>query len=219
VSDGMGGLEDGHYAATITIEAISEWWEKQLPKLLEREQPTPEVFFNSLMKVLLSVNAILLHHAKERETSIGTTCSILLVCNDNYHIIHSGDSRIYKVQKKWWLWKKIVQLTDDHSWMADQLRKMVLSPKAIYEHPKRNWLISCLGVFESPKIFTTSGVLSQKGTFILCSDGLYRMVSDKELKLAVRNESCHGLVNELINTAKERGIKDNASVIAVCVYP
>jgi len=216
VSDGMGGLNDGHYAATVAIESVEKWWNKRLRFLIEHEAVKKSHINEEFTALFRSANDTILQHSQKENAMIGTTCSLLFVCNNMFYIAHTGDTRIYMTQKQWFLKSQIKQLTDDHSWEADQFRKGLLSADEIQSHPNKNKLTGCLGVFEHPRVFTYSDYIKRDGFFILCSDGLYRAISDSEMeKIASRQRSCEHLAKKLIVTAKERNTPDNASVVVV----
>jgi serine/threonine protein phosphatase PrpC len=216
VSDGMGGLTDGHFASATASEAVESWYNRQLQHLLQSGFLEERRILAELSELFLEINSIILHHAQDIESKIGTTCSLLLILNNRFYIAHVGDSRIYILAKRWFNKSHIQQLTEDHSWSADQLRQGLLSIDEINAHPKKNKLTSCLGVFDNPRFFTLSGILGRRGTLILCSDGLYRAVDEKEMtKMNAKYKNCAKLANNLIRMAKRRGMSDNISVITV----
>jgi len=215
VADGMGGLDDGHYAATALVEAAERWWLEDLPALLA-PPPQGELLLNALKAFLLSVNESVLSYSREQQAKLGTTCSLLLIYGGTYYVAHAGDSRIYHTQRRLFGRTRISQLTQDHSWRADQQRLGKLSANEIEANPRRNRLTSCIGVYDQPTIFTGSGGVKRNDTFIICSDGLYRVFNEAEIgKLAASNRQCGQLAKSLIDIAQERDTADNASVVAV----
>jgi serine/threonine protein phosphatase PrpC len=207
-ADGMGGLKDGHTAAELAISAVSDWWETQVEN--------GEVKHGGLSALFQSINQKIFSHAAKQKSAIGTTLSLLLICNTSYYIAHTGDTRIYLIQKSFFR-TTFRQLTHDQTWGADKQREGILSQEEINMHPKRNMLTGCLGVFEEAKVFLSSGQIKKSGTFILCSDGMYRLVDRKAITKAAtaRSLTPEALADNLIKSAESRGVKDNASVVVV----
>jgi len=221
VADGMGGLSDGQYASSNAINIVEHWWVTRPSNLLKdstgdsfNEEKVFKTIYKELYALFLQINKTILHHSQEKDVKIGTTCSLLFIWNSRYHIIHAGDTRIYITQGGLFRKKQIRQLTDDHSWGAEQLRLGKLSIEEIEDNPGKDKLISCLGTWQSPVIFTTSGYIEQACSFIVCSDGLYQIVGDSDLmSVTTKNDTCEKLTKKLMDIVKKRGIQDNASVI------
>ena len=216
VADGVGGLADGQYAASITVSFIERWWNEHILSL------TPESIWDEsnsclmLSELLRSINEVIFRHSQVSSVRIGTTCSLLLLHNDFYHLVHVGDSRIYMAEKRMFRKFEFNQLTEDHSWSAEQLKIGLLPVEEIEAYHGKNKLTSCLGAFESPKIYSRSGYVKRRGVFIICSDGLYRVVSDDVIaKMLIRYKNNEKLVEKLMSAVKNRGYIDNTSVIAV----
>ena len=193
VADGMGGLQDGECAATQAVELLENWWNSTY----KETTPTGAEVLDSFFTLFKSVNDAIKHNTEEAKS--GTTCSLLLIQGRDYYIAHAGDSRIYHIENRIFApFAMPVQLTEDHS------------------HNGR--LTSCLGAFNKPKIFTHTGTISKPCTFVLCSDGMYRTVPDKQLiGLTRRLRNCGELVNNLVTTALKQGTQDNVSVVVVKV--
>lgn len=215
VADGMGGLSDGHFASSLSVEILEKWWKNRLPEI--KNNIDTSFIFEEFTHLFTKINEQILEKAKQDSTQIGTTCSLLFVLNDDYYIAHSGDTRIYAVQKKL-IQNQITQLTEDHTWLVDQLKAGVYTEETVRTHPHRNRLTGCLGVFEKPRIAFSTGQVSKNSVFILATDGLYRNVNTKEMaRHATRHTNIEYLVSELVNLSSKRGAVDNISVVAVNV--
>ncbi|MCL2199864.1 MAG: serine/threonine-protein phosphatase [Defluviitaleaceae bacterium] len=200
IADGMGGLKDGHIAAEIAVEAVSEWWKK---KATAGANDEAEAVKSEFCVLFAKINDAIIAHANTQSVTLGTTLSLLFICNNTYHIAHTGDTRIYLTQKRFFR-KKTLLLTQDQTWGADKIRENAITPKEIHMYPKKNMLTGCLGVFEAPKMFFATGELKKSATFTLCSDGLYRVIPTPT-----------NTAENLIATAQALNTKDNASVIVV----
>ena len=205
VADGMGGLQDGEYAASVAVGAFEAWWEDGFKR------------GDSLESVFWSINDTIRQRAQAEKVLHGTTCSVLVIEGDQYQIVHAGDSRIYMIESKWPAFLNPArQLTEDHNWAEDQKRKGILSQQEISSHPKKNLLTSCLGTFERPRIYTCAGTIKSPCSFLLCSDGLYRYINSKKLAALFRsNKDCETLSEKLIAYALKQGAGDNVSVVVV----
>jgi len=218
VADGMGGLSNGHIAASISAETIENWWEARLLQLAAKDVAIG-IIYEELTSLFYFINSQILVQSCEDGSKAGTTCSVLLIIGDTYFIAHAGDTRIYATQKKLISGSRIIQLTEDHTWLAEQIRRGGMAEEELLKHPKRNMLTSCLGVFEYPKVFTSAGLIDKNSVFILASDGLYRNITEQEMaKLSTRFSNVTDLASELIKMSSERIATDNVSVVAVrCV--
>jgi protein phosphatase 2C-like protein len=143
---------------------------------------------------------------------MGTTTSALVVRNNVGWFAHVGDSRIYLVRGD-----EIRQLTDDHSLVATMVREGLLTPQEAENHPRRNVLQRSMGVSEDVDVDVRGPLELREGdTFILCSDGLYGVVKESELKEVARLP-LEDAAEQFIKRALERGAPDNVTVIVARV--
>ena len=136
---------------------------------------------------------------------MGTTVAAAVLDGNHLSFAHIGDSRIYLVRSG-----SITQLTEDHS----LARKLSGSTRQIGDDGIKNVLTKALGTH--PEIRADLGELTvlQGDILLLCSDGLYNMVSDEEiLEIAVRAGNVHAAAEILIDTANDNGGADNISVV------
>ena len=217
VADGVGGLSDGHFASKFSVSVLESWWNDKLPGMIDTLASASSSYIcNELLSLFLYINDQIFKRAQKECTRIGTTCSALFILGEKYFIAHSGDTRIYATQKKLRPGNQIIQLTDDHTWLEDQLKQGLLEESEIRNNPKRNLLTGCLGAFETPRISVLTGQTDRSGMFILASDGLYRNVSNKELaKFCTQHIDIKSLTDELIHMSLKRGATDNVTVVAV----
>ena len=199
MADGVGGLDAGEVASAIAISNINKWWEQDFKSNIEE----PNHIINSLISTLKRSNEEILQYSLLNCIRAATTLSVLLIYKNDYFIVHTGDSRIYKIASK------IQCLTKDHCCYVDKLVNGIAYRKSV--------LTACLGAKEDLNYFCASGEISKNDIFMICSDGIYKTITDKEiLKLIKKNKgdlklSCETLINE----AKLRGETDNITSI-VC---
>lgn len=213
VCDGLGGLEYGEIASSKTIEYFEKWWNTQLKSILKIKN-NEKLIRTSLEEVLFKSNEELIELSNEINSKVGTTVSALFILNNNYYIVHIGDSRIYEINKK------MVQLTEDHS-QYEMLRKQGIKN---LEKVKKNVLTQCIGVNKTLDIFYKKGKIKKNTNFLICSDGLHNKMdeeyviksfeeSSKEIKQEILQEMCGNFINEV----KEKKERDNITAIVINV--
>lgn len=211
VCDGIGGLTSGDYASKTVVNYFENWFENELES--ETKQTDIEVIAQKWIQELRFVNYDLLSYSKSQNIRLGTTFTGILIVEKQYLIVHVGDTRVYFIDDS------INQLTEDHTLAALQQKNEIKA-----NNSTANQLYQCIGANNKFKPQVIIGKLSY-GTFIVCSDGFRHKISDNELlehfkKSAMRNRSDSEIkrtVRSLVKTIKERGEKDNISVILINV--
>jgi protein phosphatase len=217
VADGMGGHAAGEIASRIAVDSISEFilhtkeddgtWPHAYDEHLKRST-------NRLMAALKLANARVLEAMKKdaRLRGMGTTVVACLADEDTMSVAHVGDSRAYLVRAG-----ALSRLTNDHSWVFEQVQAGMLTPEEAEKHPLRNVITRALGgaLQVTPDAHE---VTSQPGdVYLLCSDGLTGMVPEGEILRVVKDntEDLEKACRVLIDTANERGGLDNVTAILV----
>lgn len=203
VADGMGGHRGGRAASEIAVRTIGD------------------VFFSdnsenvqvSLVNAIQTANEAIYSSSVQHEDlhGMGTTCVALVVKGPSVFVAHVGDSRVYCLTEK-----NILQLTEDHSAVAEMLRRGMLTPEEAKNHPERSVLYRALGTKTSAEVdVQPEHIAREEEWFVLCTDGLTNMVDDKEIHNIVVHQTPKHACNELIALANERGGYDNITVIVV----
>lgn len=211
--DGMGGLAKGELASATVIRAFSDWFERELPWLMEKaDMPGLARSWDDLTKLL---NARILEHGKMYQAALGTTLTGLLMIDRQYLYFHVGDSRLYKIKAG------ATQITEDQTVVNREIRRGELSLKDAKTDPRRNVLLQCVGALPTVVPETGYGVVEPDTVFMLCSDGLYHEITKSEIleslnpaKMRDKADLQKG-ARRLIDTAKKRMERDNISVIAI----
>ena len=212
--DGMGGLSKGEVASAKAVMNFKAWFDNELEELISRDF-SEDIILNTLVDLVNKINKEVIEYAVSISERVGTTVSALLILSGKYYIAHVGDSRIYSIGKK------IKQLTEDHTFVAMNVRKGIMTKEEARVSPKRNILTQCIGVEEKLKVYTKVGSLAGKECFLLCSDGLYNTISEEELFRDITksekldSEVLQGVAVALVNKAKGRRERDNISAIIV----
>ena len=168
------------------------------------------------MERLTRANARILQHAAELGNgTIGSTVAALLVSQGHYASIWSGDSRVYRLRGG-----VLSQVTRDHTEVQALLDAGSITPAEAEAWPRKNVITRAIGVTQQPECEMIEGVLADKDTFLLCSDGLTEYFHDDELERVMRQfgSDLEGLCDKLVATALERGGKDNVSVVVVTCH-
>ena len=140
---------------------------------------------------------------------MGTTLEICLVYENKAYIGHIGDSRIYRIRQDF-----IRKITVDHSYVQKLVKDGTITKEEAKEHPKKNMLMKALGceAYVEPDI-TVKGFLSDD-TYLICSDGLTNMVSEEEIRDAVK-ENIIKAPEKLVKKANDNGGYDNITLIII----
>ena len=210
VADGMGGHQHGEVASEIATRAMSEYVIRHLytPLLSVNPQPPSE----SLQEIL--ANGVQSAHEEILKTVSGggTTLTCVLILGKQMIIAHVGDSRIYTID----VHGNMRPLTRDHS-LVKRLEELgQLTPEEAAIHPQRNVLYRALGQGEpfEPEVITTP--LPHPGYLLICSDGLWGVVPEKELgKIIISTDTPHLACQEMIDAANAAGGPDNITAILV----
>jgi protein phosphatase len=201
----MGGHEAGAIASSTVVETLrSIGSPASAPDLLAR-----------LENRILRANRRLREIARERGSDIvGSTIAALLVFEQHYACVWSGDSRVYLVRGD-----GIAQLTRDHTEAQELVDKGLLTAEEAKKWPRRNILVRALGVQDEPELDIDQGMLQDGDTFVICSDGLTAHVEDHEIQAHVERTPAQAACDGLIALTLERGGTDNVTVVVVRYQP
>lgn len=212
VADGMGGHTDGEKASHSITDCLKEWW-----KHIEADRYEKD-FFKLVAAVRSCIEQVnkSIYDAYNDSSICGSTVSILLIFNEQYAVFHVGDSRIYKFEKR-----KLCQITMDEVWENDIRTRKKFSAKEIISSNKRGKLINAIGTTPDLMMTIKTDCLSEETIFLLCSDGLYKMVKpsylQKIIKKLRKGETLEWGLKELMNKVYSEGAKDNVSIILIRV--
>lgn len=210
VADGMGGHQHGEIASGITVRSMAaSIISKALLPLVSVESSMPE---ESLQEILQ--NAVHDAHTNILKDAVGggTTLTTALIFGEQMMIAHIGDSRAYAVYQD----GTLRALTRDHSYVRrlEEMGQITSAEAAI--HPQRNVLYRALGHGEPADPDITSYPLPKGGYLMICSDGLWGLVPEKELGTIIReSKTLETACQKMVETANANGGPDNISVILV----
>jgi serine/threonine protein phosphatase PrpC len=218
VADGMGGHANGREASRIAIETIRSVMEPVLYHQIEDEVDYSEYLKNGVAQANSVVNQRNVDLQPQVSVTIrqlmGSTLTAALVIEGCAYIANVGDSRTYLYRKSD---GGLKQLTTDHSVVATMVQAGIISPDEIYTHPKRNQIYRCLGEKPFVDVEMLALPLLEQDILLLCSDGLWEMVRDKDIQRIIEYSpyDVGRIANTLLQTALRNGGADNVSVIVV----
>ncbi|MGH9801642.1 MAG: Stp1/IreP family PP2C-type Ser/Thr phosphatase [Blastocatellia bacterium] len=200
VADGVGGHSAGEEASRIAVETVSQ-------RFFESSAGINE----ALREAFAEANQAIFRAAQSRWQwqGMGTTCTALAVCGGRAFVAQVGDSRVYLVRED-----RIYQLSEDHSAVMEMVRMGMMTIAEAEGHEDRNIILRALGT--KPEIAVTVWEkpfpVRAGDSFVLCTDGLFDLVSDEEIKAVAANETPDAGCHRLIDLAKAKGGYDNITV-------
>jgi len=215
VADGMGGHRHGQMAAELACATLRHY--------LESSRSPGDVTWPFGYNWKLSVDenrlitGILLanHHVWKRSeedpayAGMGSTVVAVLVQSDRAAIANVGDSRAYLFRRG-----QLSQLTVDDTWLNTVLKQVALDQKALVKHPMRNVLTQAAGTQRDLDVHTCELELQDGDILVLCSDGLYGVVSEEGIILVLESdESLPCQLTRLKEAALAAGAPDNISCV------
>jgi protein phosphatase len=196
--DGMGGHQGGEIASQLGVEAIGA--------VVTKGEGPPDA---RLLRAFQEAHRRIRDRAQEQEElrGMGTTgVALLYDGRGRAWVAHVGDSRAYRVREG-----RIEQITADHSVVADQLRRGVVTPEDAESLP-HNELMRAIGAAPEIDVDLAEHEVRPGDRFLLCSDGLWNKLSDREILETVERELPSAAVRRLVACANDRGANDNVTV-------
>ena len=218
VADGMGGHSHGEVASRIAVDSILDFvdrtadsditWPKGYDPELDRDA-------NRLRSAIQEAHAKVLHAIDDNATlaGMGTTVVGCLVDGGSMVIGHVGDSRCYRFRSG-----RLELLTQDHTWVNEQVVAGYLSEEQARIHPLKNVVTRALGGETDVQVDVREHEFEHGDLFLLCSDGLTTMLGDREIaqRLGV-DLPLEQVCRQLVDDANAKGGLDNVTVVLVQV--
>jgi serine/threonine protein phosphatase PrpC len=210
LADGMGGHRSGEVASSLAARVVAHHIMRQfyLPILISQEHDTHQPALNEVLvdAVQAANNAV-----ADRVPGGGTTLTCALVLGPRAYIAHVGDSRAYVVTEE-----GLDQITQDHS-LVDRLVELgQLTRDEAAIHPQKNVLYRAVGQSGVLEVDTYVRTIPHGGRLLLCSDGLWSMVSETEMQdIVTTASSLQEACERLIAAANRAGGADNVTAILV----
>ncbi len=205
VADGVGGAQAGEVASQTAIEVLSE--------AFSNVQGSVDV--EDLMEVAIQrANAAIYRMSQDvtRLSSMATTIVALQLSQNVATIGHVGDSRLYRLDARGNLFRE----TQDHSVVEEEVRAGRLTPEQAANHPSRNVISRAVGADDAVEVDMKTMIYEAGSTFLLCSDGITRHVSDPEIReVLTMCKTPQQACTELKNLCFSRGAEDNLTAVVI----
>ncbi|MCM1191140.1 MAG: serine/threonine-protein phosphatase [Butyrivibrio sp.] len=213
VADGMGGHFGGEVASSAIVNGIRSWWES-----IDTASPGTDIdtVSEQCIGLLTNLNAEVFSCFSSKGQMGGSTVAVLIIWDDRFTVLSAGDSRIYRVRGR-----KLEQLTTDDVWENLPEVKYKMNSEAAADDSRFGRLTEALGSGERLKISRKSGILSERETFLLCSDGVYKYCGHSELeKIMCGGRVCGSAERKKRMIRKcvvKGGGNDNYSAVIYCI--
>ena len=206
VADGMGGHEGGQEASRIAVEAIQEVF-------AETVSGDPQ---SLLLAGFQAAHQRIVQYADGHPElhGMGTTATAIALLDRELFYAHVGDSRLYLVRGA-----GISRVTHDHSYVGRLVQNGIISPAEAETHPQRHILTAALGAGGevSPEAPPQPIALQKGDVLVLCTDGLWSLLSESEILNLVVDSAPTKACQALIKMTKDRGGPDNITVQVIRV--
>jgi protein phosphatase len=211
VADGMGGHQAGERASRMALETLAA--------VLKRPDGPPQAadrddILARLRDATQSAGAAIFDAAQADPTlqGMGTTLTSLWFHGGRAYLAHVGDSRAYLFRDG-----RCQQLSDDHSWVSEQVRAGMMTEDEARESKFRHIITRSVG-FEREVMVDGAAIPVQSGdVYIICSDGLSNYVEGDELARILTSRFYRDVPRLLVELANDRGGDDNITVVLVHV--
>jgi PPM family protein phosphatase len=212
VADGMGGHQAGEVASALSIVTVEGFLLNTLKRFFPLQEPDEPNVMKEFQTALLQADARIFEEASRHPelVGMGTTLTMAFVADWRLLLAHAGDSRCYLLSGA-----ELHQLTQDHTVVAELVRRGALSPKEASRHPYRHVVTNVVGGNEpGVRVELHKLDLEPDDVLLLCSDGLTEMISDDRIAAILQDkQEPQKVCEQLVAEANEKGGKDNITVI------
>ena len=217
LSDGMGGQASGEVASRLAAETIVAHCREaqanpRLQLIGERIEGASDAA-NRLASAIRLANHVV-HQAAQRntaQTGMGATVVAMWFADEHMIVAHVGDSRAYRLRNG-----ALEQLTQDHSFIAEQVRQGMMTAEEASQSKLQNVLLRALGIDPDVQVEVSEELLMQGDTLLLCSDGLTHELSDAQIAAALCDtDEAQEAAGRLVELANRAGGGDNITVIVL----
>jgi serine/threonine protein phosphatase PrpC len=219
VCDGMGGQQAGELASKIAVDTLLDYFRQD-----HTSAPVDGARFEGVsQRAITLATAIQLANQTIHESGatdvhhagMGSTIVAVAVDGDLFSIANVGDSRIYLIRKD-----DVVQLTNDHSLVMEQVRRGLMTLEEASESKMQNVIVRALGTDDTVEPDLADHEFNPGDVLLLCSDGMSRYVTVEKMAEAVNQDSLEQACADLIEAAKSGGSDDNITCLLVrAVHP
>jgi PPM family protein phosphatase len=208
VADGMGGHMHGEIAAQISVQILTEYFQRMAqPRLADVQH----FLSDTIARAHFAINDYAVEHQLLEIPH--TTCVAVAIQDNTAYWAHVGDSRLYYFSEG-----KLISRTEDHTAVAQLVREGLISEDEALNHPDRNRVSNCLGGYMAPVVECGTPMPIHEGdTLLLCTDGIWGSVTIPEVAAILQAYSLEDAVRHLMDHAEFRGGEngDNLSLVTM----
>lgn len=204
VADGMGGHAAGQIASEMALKTLIKTY---------YADKSPDVA-GSLHRAVFEANSLIYDAAQMivERSGMGTTLTAVVIRGDTAYIAQVGDSRAYLIRDD-----RIRQVTEDHSWVAEQVRRGAITEEEAQYSPFRNVITRSLGNMPTVEVDIIAEDIQIGDTFVLCSDGLSGNLTPEDIRSLTSGKSPSQAAYDLVDAANERGGTDNITTVVFTI--
>lgn len=209
VADGMGGHKAGEVASNMAVEIVKDFFIEKKEELKKNKVDILKFIRSAVEKA----NTIIYKKSIENDEfhGMGTTITMAYIFENKLYIGHVGDSRAYLLRNN-----KFIQITEDHSLVAEMVKKGSISEEEAECHPQRNIITRAIGTDDEVITDIIVEDIYKDDILLLCTDGLTNMMNDDEIKEILINKiDLQKNCNSLVKKANRLGGIDNVTVIVI----
>lgn len=200
LADGMGGHNAGDYASRYTVEMIVDF-------VRNSSETSPVAIISEAIR---QANRAVMEKAQTDIDleGMGTTVVVATLQGRELCVANVGDSRLYIAGREF------RQITKDHSYVQEMVRRGEISPEVARVHPDRNIITRAVGGWNDIEVDFFEVELEEGDQILMCSDGLTDMLEDEEIfEIINEKQEKEEVLDALIEAANEYGGNDNITVI------
>ncbi|MFZ3202090.1 MAG: PP2C family serine/threonine-protein phosphatase [Candidatus Acidiferrales bacterium] len=217
LSDGMGGMASGEIASRLAVETILAHCREgqanpSLPLVGERIEGINDAS-NRLASAIRLANQVIFRAAQKNPLQHGMGATVVAVrfTKQLLCLANAGDSRVYRLRAG-----ALQQLTEDHSFIAESVRRGFMSEEEAGASKLQNVLLRALGVDPELEADVTEDLVLEGDTFLLCSDGLTRELSDSQIAAVLQHaHDPRKAAGSLVDLANRAGGGDNITAVVL----
>lgn len=204
VADGMGGHAAGQIASEMALKQV-------IAAYYDSASPTIQT---ALSEAVVAANEAIHRLATlvPSRSGMGTTLTALIVVEDSVYVAQVGDSRAYLIRGG-----SIRQVTEDHSWVAEQVRLGGMTAEEAEVSPYRNVITRSIGTQSTVELDLFAEEARSGDRWVLCSDGLTGHVADDEILRIASEQAPSEACRQLVEVACARGGRDNVTVLVLAI--
>ena len=177
ICDGVGSYSDSEIASTLAVNAFADWFLKCYPNIsdIDDENEFRTTLYERWNSMFENINNYIIRFAEINKIKLACTLSCILIRNENYYILHIGDTRIYRISNE------ITKLTEDHTVAERNARKKIVTGDRAQTERNKHVLTKCLASRKNASPDFYCGTFTETTKFLICSDGFFNNADERKI--------------------------------------